>query len=73
MEELLRQMAGKKLDVTCMGAIAVRGENLGVSDGILRIKDDEGKTYFISVTSIVAVSEVLDSQSRPGFIGSSKT
>ena len=69
MENVLQGLAGKKLDVVCMGAVTQRGENRSVSDGVLALVDDEGKVVYISVSTIVAVSEVSDAATRPGFIG----
>lgn len=69
MENVLQGLAGKKLDVVCMGAVTQRGENRSVSDGVLALVDDEGKVVYISVSTIVAVSEVSDTATRPGFIG----
>lgn len=69
MENVLSALVGKKIDVVCMGAVSQRGENHGVSDSVLRIHDDEGKVVYISIGTIVAVSEVSDASSRPGFIG----
>lgn len=62
-------LIGKKLDVVCMGAVAQRGENNGVSGGVLKLSDDEGKVVYIAIPTIVAVNEVSDAGSRPGFIG----
>jgi len=68
MEEIIRGLSGKKIDVNCGNAAIFRGENLGYSNGILTIRDDWGKTVFIDGARIVAVSEVSDAASRPGFI-----
>jgi hypothetical protein len=68
MEKILKDLTGKKLDISCSSSIAIRGENIGVSDGILQIRDEEDKTYFIAISLIVAVSQVSDSATRPGFI-----
>lgn len=69
MENVLLALIGKKLDVVCMGAVAQRGENNGVSGGVLKLTDDEGKVVYIAIGAIVAVNEVSDATSRPGFIG----
>lgn len=69
MEKILKSLVGKKVDINSSGAITLRGENTGVDGEVLTIRDEEGKIYFIAVAMIVAVSEVVDSTSRPGFIG----
>ena len=68
MEEIIRSLCGKTIDVNCGNAAIFRGENMGYENGILTIQDDWGKTVFIDGTRIVAVSEVSDAASRPGFI-----
>ena len=69
MENVLQSLSGKKLDVVCLGAVSQRGENRGLSDGVLTLVDDEGRVVYIAVSAIIAVSEISDAASRPGFIG----
>ena len=69
MEELLGKLTGKKIDVNCGNAAMFRGENLGYSNGVLELVDDLGKTVYIDGTRVLAVSEVSDAASRPGFFG----
>ena len=68
MEEIIGNLTGKKIDVNCGNAAMFRGENLGYSNGVLTLKDDTGKTVYIDGARILAVSEVSDAASRPGFI-----
>ena len=68
MEETIGNLIGKKIDVNCGNAAMFRGENLGYSNGVLELKDDTGKTVYINGIRILAISEVSDSASRPGFI-----
>lgn len=69
MEEIIRTLTGKKIDVNCGNAAMFRGENVGYSNGVLTLKDDMGKTVYVDGTRIVAVSEVTDAAARPGFRG----
>jgi len=69
MEEIIRNLTGKKIDINCGHSALFRGENLGYSNGVLTLKDESGKTIFIDVARIVAVTEVSEASSRPGFIG----
>lgn len=69
MEELLAELVDKKLDIVCGPSTSFRGQNLGVKNGVLQLKDDNDRVYFIAVTGIVAYSEVGEHLSRPGFIG----
>ena len=68
MEELLNQYIGKKIDVSCGTTAVFRGEVVDVRNGILYLKDDEGKVAHIAVDKIAVVYEVSDSSTRPGFI-----
>jgi hypothetical protein len=69
MEEIIRSLTGKKIDVNCGHSSMFRGENLGFANGVLTVKDETGKTVFIDATKIVAVIEVSEASGRPGFIG----
>ena len=69
MEELLRQMLGKKIDVTCGTNAAFRGDVIEVKDGVLYLRDEDDKVAYMAVDKIAVVYECKDPQSRPGFIG----
>lgn len=69
MEEIIRSLTGKKIDVNCGHSAIFRGENLGYANGVLTVKDETGKTVFIDAAKIIAVIEVSEASSRPGFIG----
>jgi hypothetical protein len=69
MEEIIRNLTGKKIDVNCGHSALFRGENLGYSNGVLTVRDEYGKTIYIDGARIVAVTEVSDAATRPGFIG----
>lgn len=70
MEELIKELTGKKIDVTCGTTAVYRGEVIDIKGGVLSVKDDEGRVVFVSVDKISTVIEVSDSSHRPGFIGS---
>lgn len=69
MEDLLMSLVGKRLDLICGSAQAIRGEVIGISDGVVSIRDEEGRTGFVKLERISAVFEVKESGSRPGFLG----
>lgn len=70
MKEFLSGFAGRKIDVVCTGGVAVRGEVVGVDNGILQLRDDEEKVCFVAVDKITVVWETKDKQAqRTGFIG----
>ena len=68
MEELLKGLAGKKIDVNCGGTAVYRGVAVEVTDGVLHIRSEEDTDVFISVDKIAAVSECKDLPARPGFV-----
>ncbi|MBK8464652.1 MAG: hypothetical protein IPL32_02370 [Chloracidobacterium sp.] len=69
MEELLKQMLGKKIDVTCGTNAAFRGDVIDVKNGVLYLRDEDEKVAYVAVDKIAVVYECKDPQSRPGFIG----
>ena len=69
MEELLKQLLGKKIDVTCGVNAAFRGDVMDVKSGVLYLRDEDGEVAYVAVTKIAVVYECKDTQARPGFIG----
>lgn len=67
MEEILKKFEGVRIDVNCANGVWFRGENAGVDDGVLRLRDDD-KVVYISIKRIIAVSETGESNTRPGFV-----
>lgn len=68
MEELMVQLTGKKIDVSCEANSVFRGEVLDVKNGVLFLKDEDAKVVYIAINRIAAFYESGDTQSRPGFI-----
>lgn len=68
MERLLTGYIGKKLDVYCGGASSLRGEVLKVGDGVLHLKDNDGKICFVAIDKIVVVWEAREDEHRAGFV-----
>ena len=69
MEEVIGNRIGKKVDVICGASAVFRGEGIGYSNGVLILKDETGRTVYIDGAKVLAISEVTDGGSRPGFIG----
>jgi len=69
MEELLRQLLGKKIDVTCGSTATFRGDVVDVKGGVLFLRDEDEKVAYVAVDKIAVVYEVNDHATRPGFIG----
>jgi len=68
MEQFLSKMIGRKLDVYCGGASGLRGEVIKVEAGMLHLKDDDGKTCYVSIDKIVVVWDAVNEEHRAGFV-----
>lgn len=69
MEELIRRLIGKKVDVSCGSGAMLRGEVLEVRDAVLYLRDEDDKSAYVAIDKIATVYECGDSLIRPGFIG----
>jgi hypothetical protein len=69
MEEILRNLTGKKIDVSCGSGPILRGEVKEVRDGVLFLRDDDDKPAYVVIDKIASIYECSDTASRPGFIG----
>lgn len=68
MEEFLKQLMGKKVEVAYGTNATVRGDVVDVKDGVLYLRDEEDKVAYVSVDKIAVVWEVKEHQTRPGFV-----
>lgn len=68
MEELLRQLLGKKVDVSSGITSVFRGDVEDVKNGVLFLRDEDDKLTYVAIDKIAAVYECGDSLARPGFI-----
>ena len=68
MEELLKQLMGKKVDITCGSNAAFRGDVMDVKNGVLYLRDEEDKVAYVSVSKIAVIYECKEPTIRPGFI-----
>jgi hypothetical protein len=69
MEELLKNLMGKKVDVSCGGSANFRGDLVDVKNGILYLRDESDRVAYVAVDKVAMISECKDAQSRPGFLG----
>ena len=69
MEEFLRQLMGKKIDLSCGANSTVTGDVVDVKDGILYLRDEDERVAYVSIEKITVVWEVREQQTRPGFVG----
>ncbi len=68
MEELLRSLMGKKVDITCGTNATFRGDVMDVSSGVLYLRDEEEKVAYVSIDKIAVIYECKEPSIRPGFI-----
>lgn len=68
MEELLKGLVGKKIDVNCGTAAVYRGDAIDVKNGVLHLRNEDDTEVYISIEKIAAFYECRDHPSRPGFI-----
>jgi hypothetical protein len=68
MEELLKHLMGKKIDVTCGISATFRGDVVDVKSGVLYLRDDAGEVAYVAVDKIAVVYECKDQHTRPGFV-----
>jgi hypothetical protein len=69
MEELIKRLSGKKIDVSCGSGAMLRGEVIDVRDGVLYLRDEDDKSAYVAIDKIATVYECSDAATRPGFIG----
>ncbi len=68
MEELLRNLMGKNVDVTCGVNATFCGEVIDVKGGVVYLRDESGEVAYVAIDKIAVVYERKDPHSRPGFI-----
>ena len=69
MEELIRSLTGKRVDISCGPGAILRGEVVEVRDGVLHLRDEDEKSAYVAINKIATVYECSDAATRPGFIG----
>ncbi len=68
MEEFLKQLMGKKIDISCGSTATVRGDVVDVKDGILYLRDEHERVAYVAIDKVAVVWECKDSLTRPGFV-----
>jgi hypothetical protein len=67
-ERFLAGFIGKKIDAYCGGASSLSGEVIKVEDGVLHLKDNDGKMCFVAIDKIMVVWEAKEDEHRAGFV-----
>ena len=69
MEEKLRSLEGKRVDINCGTGAIFRGTVKEVEEKLVTIVDEDHElNTAISIKKIIAVTECVDPVTRPGFI-----
>ena len=69
MEDFLKQMMGKKIDISCGTNSTVRGDVADVKGGVLYLRDENERVAYVAIEKIAIVWEATENQHRPGFVG----
>ena len=69
MEELLKQLLGKMVDVTCGTNATFRGDVVDVKTGVVYLRDEDDEVAYVAIDKIAVVYEIKADHTRPGFIG----
>jgi small nuclear ribonucleoprotein (snRNP)-like protein len=68
MEEFLKNLMNKQVDISFGSSSTVRGDVLKVDDGVLQLRDEDERIAYVAIERIAVIWEVKDTQSRPGFV-----
>lgn len=68
MEELLKHLMGKKIDISCGTNATFRGDVIDVTAGVLYLRDEDEGVAYVAVDKIAVIYECKDIPSKPGFI-----
>ena len=68
MENFLKTLIGRRIDVFCGATSSLRGEAVKVTDGVLHLKDDDDEVCYIAIEKIIAVWEKRDKERHSGFV-----
>lgn len=68
MEEIIKGLIGKKIDVSFGAGAVFRGDVIEIKNGVALLRDEDEKVAYVAIDKIASVRECSDSASRPGFI-----
>lgn len=68
MEEFLRSLEGKKVDIYCGAGTFFSGRLEDTGGAVLSLTDSDNRKIHIAAEKVIAVRESFDAQSKPGFI-----
>jgi hypothetical protein len=68
MEDFLKTLIGRKIDVFCGANSSLRGDVTKVENGVLHLQDDDGQICYVAIGKIIAVWEKHDKERHSGFL-----
>ena len=68
MEEVLKGLQGKKVDVSFGSTSVVRGVVADIRGGLLSLDDEEGRRIYVAVGQIAFLMEVKNEEPKAGFL-----
>lgn len=68
MEDFLKQLMGKQIDVSCGTTAIVRGDVVDVKDGLLFMRDEDERVAYVVIEKIAFIWEVKDAEPKAGFV-----
>jgi len=68
MEEFLKTLTGRGVDVFCGATSSMRGHVAKVENGVLHLQDEDGDICYIAIEKIIAVWEKHDKERHSGFV-----
>ncbi len=68
MDDFLKQLMGKQIDVSCGTSAIVRGDVVDVKDGLLYLRDEHERVAYVVVGKIAFIWEVKDQELKAGFV-----
>lgn len=68
MEEFLKELMGKKIDISCGTTSTVRGDVIDVKNGMLHLRDENERVAYVAIEKVAIVWEVKEHHTRPGFV-----
>lgn len=68
MDELLTQLMGKQIDISCGTTAVVRGDVVDVKDGLVYLRDEDDRVAYVAVSKVAFVWEVKNEEPKAGFV-----
>ncbi len=68
MDEFLKQLMGKQIDVSCGTSAIVRGDVIDVKEGILYLRDEDERVAYVVIEKIAFIWEIKNNEPKAGFV-----